>query len=279
MKSKTIKILVSIILLLNMNLSMAKDNVTIVAATSQAADGLDLQAVSELFAESKNLEDFEKALNDPQEGLNNMDLDGNGEVDYIRIVEQVADATHVIILQAVIGKDEFQDVATIEVEKNGNNYNMQIRGDTVIYGANYYYRPVSVRVWPIFSWIYRPVYRPYHSRFYFGYYPRWWHPFHPVHIGVYHKRTVRFTSRNTFDVAKTNHVHSINKVLYKPRRSTTVSKRVTVKHHGRTTTVKKTKKVTHHRNGNTTVKRTKKVTTKKNGHKKTVKKTTKKKRK
>lgn len=267
---KKIIFLITIALLVNLSQVMADDNVTIVAPTSEAAQGLDLQAVSELFAETNNLEDFEKALNDPDEGLNNMDLDGNGEVDYIRIVEQVEGDTHVIILQAAIGKDEFQDVATIEVEKDGADYNMQIRGDVVIYGANYFYRPVHVRVWPIFTWIYRPVYRPYHSRFYFGFYPRWWRPFHPVHFGIYHKRTVRFTRRNTFVVAKTNHIRTINKVHYKPRHSTTVTKRVTVRGNGhgkKTATVKKT---VHHKNGNTTVKKTK-VT--KKGHKTTVKRT------
>ena len=257
----------------------AQDNITIVAPSSEAADELNLQAVSELFTETKNLEEFEKALNNPDEGLNNLDLDGNGEVDYIRIVEEIAGDAHLIILQAAIGKNEFQDVATIEVEKNGDSYNMQVHGNTIIYGENYYYHPVHIRVWPIFTWIYRPVYRPYHSRFYFGFYPRWWRPFHPIHRSVYRNRVVRYTKRNTFVVKPVSHVHVINRVKYKPRTSKRVTKRVTVRHNGRTTTVKKTKKVTRHRNGNTTVKKTKKVTTKKNGRKKTVKKTRVKKRK
>ncbi len=271
MNKKILTSLTALLLLVNLSVVIAADNTTIIAPSSEAADGLDLQAVSELFAETKTLEDFEQAINNPDEGLNNLDLDGNGEVDYIRIVEQVEGDTHIIILQAVIGKDEFQDVATIEVERNGSDYNMQIRGDVVIYGANYYYRPVHVRVWPIFTWIYRPVYQPYHSRFRFGIYPRWWRPFRPVHIGVYQKRTARFTHRNSFVVARTNHIRTINRVHYKPRRSTTVTRRVTVKRNGhsgkKTTTIKKTVK---HKNGRTTVKKTK-VT--KKGHKTTVKKT------
>ena len=273
MKIKLLLLLSALSLSLQTSRVFAQDNVTIVAPSSAAADGLNLQAVSELFAESKNLEAFERALNDPDEGINNLDLDGNGLVDYIRIVEEVDNDAHLIILQAAIGKDEFQDVATIEVEKNGESYNMQVRGNAIIYGENYYYHPVHIRVWPIFTWIYRPVYRPYHSRFYFGFYPRWWRPFHPIHRSVYRNRVVRYTKRNTFVVKPVSHVHVINRVKYKPRTSKRVTKRVTVRHNGRTTTVKKTKKVTRHRNGNTTVKKTKKVTTKKNGRKKTVKKT------
>jgi hypothetical protein len=279
MKNKILLITVALSLSLQLSQAIAEDNITIIAPTSQVADGLDLQAVSEVFTETNNLEDFEKALNDPDEGINNLDLDGNGEVDYIRIVEEMSGAAHLIILQAAIGKDEFQDVATIEVEKVDDNYTMQVHGNVLIYGENYYYHPTHVRIhtWPIITWIYRPVYRPYHSRFYFGFYPRWWRPFHPVHHKVYRTRIVRYTGRNTFVVKRVSHVRTINRIKYKPRTSVRVSKRVSVRRNGRTTTVRNTKKVTHHNNGSTTVKRTKKVTTKKNGHKKTVKKTIRKK--
>lgn len=280
MKIKTVSIIATLLLFIASSPVMAQDNITIVAPSSEAAEGLDLQAVSELFTETKNLEAFEQALNDPNEGLNNLDLDGNGEVDFIRVVEEVAEDTHLIILQAAIGKDEFQDIATIEVEKSGDNYNMQIHGNEVIYGVNYYYAPpahIHIHTWPIISWIYRPVYRPYHSSFHFGFYPRWWKPFHPVHRTVYRNKIVRFTSRNTFVVRKTSRVRTIGIVKYKPRTSTRVTKRVTVNRkvnkNGKTTTVK-TKKTVKRKNVKTTVKKkTTKTTKRKNGKKKTVIKT------
>ena len=43
----------------------------------EAAEGLDLQAVGELFRKSSNSEDFEAKLNDQNSGINNLDLDGN----------------------------------------------------------------------------------------------------------------------------------------------------------------------------------------------------------
>jgi hypothetical protein len=89
---------------------------------------LDLQAVAELFKDAKDLEEFEKSLNDLEIGVNNLDLDDNGEVDFIRVMEEASDDVHVIVLQVPLGKNEFQDVATIEVEKNGEeDYDMQIR--------------------------------------------------------------------------------------------------------------------------------------------------------
>lgn len=274
--------------------AQGEDSTTIV---SSHADGLDLTAVSELFKETKNLEEFERTLNDPELGVNNLDLDGNGEVDFIRIVEEVAEDTHIIILQAAIGEDEFQDVATIEVEKSGDDYNLQVHGNEVIYGSHYYIAPTHVHVhtWPIIGWIYRPVYRPYRSIFHFGHRPHWWRPFHPVHFNVYHKHTARWRGHNTFVVARTSRVHTVGRVKYKPRTSVKVNKRVGVKQTttsgGRTTTVSKgvkrtsnnktgkttvakgKKKTITNKNGKTTtVKKGKKVTTNKNGKKTTVKK-------
>ena len=223
-------------------LTFAQENVTVVAAASEAAEGLDLHAVAELFKDSENLEAFEKALNDPEEGVNNLDLDENDEIDYIRIVEEVADGTHVIILQAVLAEDEFQDVATIEVEKNSEaDVNLQIHGNDDIYGADYYMAPtvVSVHTWPMIVWLYRPHYRPYRSVFHFGVYPRWWKPYRPVKVNVYRTRTVKLRGRKTFVVHKKSRVKTVRRVNYKPRNSKRVTKTTIKTRRGRTT-VKRT---------------------------------------
>jgi len=245
MKQSLAELATLLLLLVSYCLVTAQEDVTIVAPASEAAEGLDLQAVSELFKDSENLEDFEKALNDPEVGINNLDLDENGKVDFIRVIEEVADGIHVIILQVPLAENEFQDVATIEVEKSGEDqYNMQVRGNEVIYGVDYYVAPASVHIhtWPIITWIYRPIYRPYRSAFYFGFYPRWWKPYHPVTINIYRTRAVKFTNRKTFAVTKTTRVTSVTKVNYKPRSSTLVRKRTTITktEGGKKTTVKKT---------------------------------------
>ena len=209
--------------------SQAQEGVTIITPTSEAADGLDLHAVAEVFKDSPNLEEFEKALNDPEEGINNLDLDGNGEVDFIRVVEKVTGETHVIILQALLGKDEIQDVATIEIEKSGDDYNMQISGDELIYGRHYYIvpRPVHLNRWAIVGWMYRPAYRPYFSVYHFGVYPKWRRPFHPVTPTVYRNRTVKYVNRKGFTVIKTRRV-KVTTIKHQ-RRSSTIVKTKTVK--------------------------------------------------
>lgn len=206
----------------------AQDKVTV---TSEASEGLDLIAVGQLFKDSENLEAFEKALNDPQVGINNLDLDDNGEVDFIRVVEEVAEGTHLIILQVPLAENEFQDVATIEIEKEGGEkYNMQVHGNEVIYGVDYYVASPDVHIyrWPIISFIYRPAYRPYRSVFHLGLYPRWYRPYRHVGVSIYRTRTVRYTGRTTFAVARTTRVKSVNKVHYTARTSTRVKKKTTV---------------------------------------------------
>ena len=63
-------------------------NVTIQQTTiNDAASGLDLIAVGELVKNAKDAESFERALNDPSEKVNNLDLDENGKIDYIKVTE------------------------------------------------------------------------------------------------------------------------------------------------------------------------------------------------
>lgn len=209
-------------------LAAPEQETTIVAPTSEAAEGFDLQAVAEIFKEAETLEEFEKALNDTSIGVNNLDLDENGEVDYIRVVEQGEEDSHLIILQALLGEEESQDVATIQVEKTDDDqYDMQVHGNEDVYGPDHYVAPVQVHVhtWPLVVWMYGPRYHPYRSRFYFGFYPVWWHPYRPVPVYHYHTRVVHYSSRASFRVSRTSYVHTSTRVNYTPRSSTMVKRK------------------------------------------------------
>ena len=226
---KAVNVYPSIILLLLMGCSFlfAQEDV-VVTPLSEAAEGLDLQAISELFKESEDLESFENSLNDPETGIHDLDLDENGEVDFIRVVEEVADETHVIILQVPLGEDDFQDVATIEIEKTGEeSFNMQVHGNEDLYGSDYYVTPASasIHTWPIIRHIYRPVYRPYRSNYRWGYYPVGWRKRRPVGVSVYRTRVHRYRTSQTFIISRKGRVMTIHKVGYKPRRSVRVKRR------------------------------------------------------
>ncbi len=171
----------------------AQDRTTVNAMNSEISDNLDLRAIASIFGDSKDLEDFEYRLNDPKNQISNLDLNNDNEVDYLRVIESTEGRTHIIVVQSVLGKDLFQDVATVEVEKDSNNrVQVQVVGDVYMYGDNYIYEPVYVHTPVIFTYFWTPNYRPYCSTWHWGYYPTYyyaWSPF-PIfryrsHIGLY----------------------------------------------------------------------------------------------
>lgn len=162
---------------------------TVTAKNYDISDNLDLQAVASVFGDSKDLADFEFRLNDPEMRLSNLDLNRDGYVDYLRVIEAVEGRTHLIVIQAVLGQDVFQDVATIEVEKDRRNQvQVQVVGNSYIYGNNYIYEPIYVHTPSMFSLFWTNSYRPYYSSWYWNYYPtyfNYWQPY-PVYSYVNH---------------------------------------------------------------------------------------------
>lgn len=184
-------------------------------------DNLNLFAVLDIFQKSKTLEDFEKVLNEQDSKVNNLDLNNDGEIDYIEIVSQSDGNIHSIVLQVAVSATEKQDVAVIEVDKDKkNNVHVQVIGDEDLYGKNYIVEPsdtvsgtpnpgykgdgtvivnnnttnnynttspsyVSVSVWPVVLYLFSPVYVVYKSPWYWGYYPPYWRPWRPVYYHDY----------------------------------------------------------------------------------------------
>ena len=107
MKTKIISF--AFISLFFVNSLFAQDKTTINASNSEISDNLDLKAVASIFGESKNLEDFERRLNDPKLKISNLDLNNDNQVDYLRVIESVQGRTHLIIIQAILEKDIFQN--------------------------------------------------------------------------------------------------------------------------------------------------------------------------
>jgi hypothetical protein len=158
----------------------AEDVTTVEAKNTDISDNLDLKAVASVFGESKDLEEFEKKLNDPETQISNLDLNEDGEVDYLRVIETSKDDTHLVTIQAVIGKEQYQDVATIDVEKDSKGETqVQVVGDVFLYGPSYIVEPVYVHPPVVFLFFWGPLYHPWHSPFYWGYYPPYHRPWHP----------------------------------------------------------------------------------------------------
>ena len=156
--------------------SWAEQTVTVSANSSDISEGLDLKVVAKLFAEAKNLEEFETMLNNPDSAFCNLDLNGDGQVDYLRVIETGEGNKRLIVLQAILAKDIYQDVASIYVEKDEKDQvSVQIVGDEYVYGEAYIIEPVFVYRPIIYDWFWCDAWYAWHSPWYWGYWPGWWY--------------------------------------------------------------------------------------------------------
>jgi hypothetical protein len=205
----------------------SQEGAVTVTADSDAAAGLDLHAVAELFKDSENLEKFERALNNSDTGVNNLDVNGDGQVDFIRVTEKSAGDTRLVVLQAVLGEDDFQDVATIAVEREGAGYNLHVQGEATIYGESVYVVPASrdFGAWNVVRWLFRPDYRPYVSFYTYRTLPAWWVARRPVAVAAYRARTTVFVGRRNFVASRTFTVKTVNRIAYHSRASALVVRR------------------------------------------------------
>lgn len=179
------------------------------ATSYDISDNLDLDAVSSIFGESRDLEDFEYRLNDPDNRISNLDLNEDGYVDYLRVIETTNDRNSLVVIQAVLDRDVYQDVANIEIERlNNGTPRIQVVGDAWIYGPDYIIEPVFVRTPLIFSFFWGPRYVAWQSPYYWGYYPRWYHYYRPYSVSKYHKHVYVHVDRyNTYNRINERHFH------------------------------------------------------------------------
>ncbi len=208
MKTRTLFILIAMVMAFGWS-ARADETITVSATNEDISQELDLKAVATLFGQCANLEEFEQKLNSEETHISNLDLNGDGLVDYLRIVESADGNKHLILLQAVLAKDIFQDVASIYVEKDSeNNVTVQIIGDEYIYGTAYIIEPAYLYRPVIYDWFWGPYWTCWYSPWYWDYWPGWWHSYHCwafdaycSHIHVYHHYHPYCSYRHTHQYA------------------------------------------------------------------------------
>ena len=185
MKTKLILLAVSIMCTTWM--LRADETITVTATSTDISENLDLKTVAMLFGEAKDLEEFEAMLNNPDSAYSNLDLNGDGQVDYLRVIETADANRHLVVIQAVLAKDIYQDVASIflEKEEKSQTVTIQVVGDEYIYGTNYIIEPVYIYQPVIYDWFWGPSWVCWHSPYYWGYYPHYWRPYYCVDPFIY----------------------------------------------------------------------------------------------
>lgn len=106
-----------------------------------AAKGLDLRLVSELLKQARSAEEFEKLLNSKEHGVNNLDLNGNGTVDYISVTEFIRDDERNFSLSVEPVPGQKQEIAIIRIEKadDGQSARVEAHGNPRFYGPDHSY--------------------------------------------------------------------------------------------------------------------------------------------
>jgi hypothetical protein len=242
---KTIKLVAWCCLLFVAGLAKGQERgeVDMTDSTGLPGDHFSLQGALALFKDSKSLEDFEKKINSKDNAINNLDLNGDGKIDFVKVVDNVKDDAHAIVLQTMIAKNESQDIAVIEIEKKGNESAVaQIIGDEELYPKNTIVEPaeegensdpgnvkkgpaafspgvpfvfVNVWFWPSVRFIYAPAYVVWVSPWYWDYYPPWWSPWAPYSWRWHHMHCWHYHHHYHYaDFHRTTYAHQV----YAPRR-------------------------------------------------------------
>lgn len=186
----------------------ADETVTVTATSSDISENLDLKTVATLFGQAKDLEQFEQLLNDPDSAFSNLDLNGDGDVDYLRVVETADGNRHLVVIQAILAKDIYQDVASIYVDKDDKEQvTIQVVGDEYVYGANYIIEPVYIYRPLIYDWFWGPSWVCWHSPYYWDYWPGWWHPYHCIAHHLYWDHCYWYHHHYPICTYRTGHHH------------------------------------------------------------------------
>ena len=264
---------------------------TLKAQTSQTStgptlpgDNFSLQGALDLFKKAGSPEEFEKLLNSENSKINNLDLNEDGNTDYVKVVSKRENDVEVFVLQDLISETESQDIAVIELQKTGNdNAVIDIVGDEDIYGQETIVEPeeggdafnegnsslaggpnlesanpfsstgivINVWAWPCVRFVYAPSYVIWVSPYTWRTRPVWYHPWRPMAWTAY--RPLHYGYRAHYTVVTTHRVVAAQPI-YKPMRVTSVT--VRTRHQTAINIYRTTRRTTTVRGNNTTVSRT-----------------------
>lgn len=209
--------------------------------TGLPGDNFSLEGALEMFKKAENPAEFEKMLNNRENGINNLDLNNDGDIDYIRVVNRKDNNVQLFVLQALVSSSESQDIAVIELEKTGDDRAViQIVGDEDIYGVSKIVEPsekdevaafndevveyrssaaafapsglvVNVWLWPSVRYVYSPYYTVWDSPWRWYHYPTWWRPWRPLAWHAYQPICYRYRPRymvvHTHRIVRAPHIY------------------------------------------------------------------------
>lgn len=159
------------------NQNRPANNVTV--ESNNAPPGFDVNKLAQLVKTSTDPQTLEKGINNPGNHINNLDLDKDGNVDYLKVVE--ADHNRLDVIDNVNNTDSVT-VARIKVDPSADNQtaDLSVRGNPDYVGYNnYYHSSFSFTDFLILSYLMRP-HAYYVPMYHYGYYPSYYTRVHTV---------------------------------------------------------------------------------------------------
>ena len=138
-----------------------------IQVSAENIPGFNVQAFANLVKTTANPQVLEQQINDPNSGINTLDLDKDGNVDYLKVVER---ANQLVVIDETSTNQI--TIATLNITPNGD---VSVSGVPTYCGQNYYYHNhYSLTDAILLSYLLRP--HPYYiPRYHYGYYPSYYH--------------------------------------------------------------------------------------------------------
>lgn len=161
--------------------------VSVSTSTAGVPAGLDLKALGSIVQSAPDAKTIEKKVNEPG-GINNLDFNEDGEVDYISVDEY----NKGFAFYTDFPEEEIP-VAEVEVEKESpKQAAVHISGSEYVYGSNppHYSSRMDMSDLILASWFFSN-HSPYRSSFGYGRYPSYYDPYQTVPHERYTKRVTK----------------------------------------------------------------------------------------
>jgi hypothetical protein len=144
-----------------------------VTIENTAPAGFDVNKLAQYVKTSTDPQKLEKAINDPSTHINNLDLNKDGNIDFLKVeepgpnrmnvVDNVGDTDSVVVARIKVTPDSTNQTADLNIQGNPNYVGYD----------NYYHSSFSFTDFLLLSYLMRPhvYYMPY---YHYGYYPSYY---------------------------------------------------------------------------------------------------------
>jgi hypothetical protein len=158
-----------------------------VSVSAMVADGFDLSQLPGLVKQAANADELERIVN--ESGVNNLDMNKDGNIDYIN-VEETRNGNDRGFALFTNENNQRIDIAQVSITQTGQNASVNVAGNPNYYGPNVVYRnsfPLGEIL--LMAWLFdmaRPRY--FHSPYSYGRYPTYYRSTRVVPRSTYQTR-------------------------------------------------------------------------------------------